>query len=98
MNRRLVIRARARREMDEAFTWYSDRSKEVAADFVDALREGLIAVRDDPLRYPVIYKDKRRFLLRRFPYGLFYTIKPEEIIVLSCFHGRRNPARWRSRR
>jgi plasmid stabilization system protein ParE len=31
----------------------------------------------------------RRLNLERFPYGIFYIVKPEEVRVLAVLHGRR---------
>jgi hypothetical protein len=37
----------------------------------------------------------RRAPLRRFPYSLFFVIENEALLVIACFHGSRDPARWR---
>jgi len=51
-----------------------------------------------PRQFPVIYKSVRRALLRRFPYALMFVIEPDDTLtVIACFHGRRDPARWRRR-
>jgi hypothetical protein len=39
----------------------------------------------------------RRVRLRRFPYGLFYRVRPDALVVLACFHARRGPRRWQER-
>jgi plasmid stabilization system protein ParE len=36
-------------------------------------------------------------LTRRFPYGLFYVVEAERIVVLAVFHGRRDPKAVRRR-
>ena len=36
----------------------------------------------------------RRRLLRRFPYGLLYTLKPDAIRVLAVMNLKRRPAYW----
>jgi hypothetical protein len=41
--------------------------------------------------------DASRGRLRRFPYGLFYRILPDALVVLACFHARRDPRRWQER-
>lgn len=32
-----------------------------------------------------------------FSYGILYVASDEEVVILSCFHGRRDPAAWRER-
>lgn len=98
MTLELVVRPLAKREMDEAAQWYADRSTVTAARFLQTLANGLRAIADDPFRYPLIGGTTRRFILAPFPYNLLYRMNSGEIVVLACFHGRRDPARWRFRR
>ena len=67
----MILRARfhpeAEAEFAEAISWYAERSVDVAVDFADAVDEGIAAVQQHPNRYPVIHKEARRFLVRRFP-------------------------------
>ena len=32
------------------------------------------------------------------PYAVFFVVRVEEIVVISCMHTRRNPKRWHGRR
>ncbi len=48
-------------------------------------------------RNPKAYKNLRRTLLRRFPYGIYYFIKNEFIIVIAVYHEKRNPEDWMKR-
>ena len=46
----------------------------------------------------MIYRDVRRMLLARFPYGVYFREFPEVIVIIACMHGRRDPKRWENRR
>jgi toxin ParE1/3/4 len=98
MSWRVIVRPAARAEMDEAHRWYSERSWQTAANFTDVLEAALAAIGRDPLRYALIHNDMRRYNMPPFPYGLYYTIESGDVVVLSCFHGSRDPAIWRKRR
>ncbi len=55
---------------------------------------------DNPQQFPVVHRDKRRALLKRFPYGLYFLyfrIELTSAVVVGCFHGHRNPTAWKSR-
>jgi hypothetical protein len=41
--------------------------------------------------------EARRYLVRRFPYGIFYEVRPHEIKVLAVYHLHRDPAGWAAR-
>ncbi len=51
-----------------------------------------------PARYPVVHRETRRVLVHRFPYGIFYRVYGERVVVVACMHGRRDPRRWRPQR
>lgn len=44
-----------------------------------------------------IYRELRRALTRRFPYGVFYIVEETKIIVFAVFHAKRDPALWKER-
>jgi hypothetical protein len=48
-------------------------------------------IRRNPDQYQIIKGQARRAVLRRFPYSLVYVASEQEIVVLACFHGRRDP-------
>jgi hypothetical protein len=33
----------------------------------------------------------------RFPYGIFFQLEAEHVVVIACFHGHRDPRRWQMR-
>jgi len=62
-----------------------------------AFGTALTAIERHPFSHAKIFRKIRRAELRRFPYGIFYTVTDEEIVVIAFFHGRRDPAQWMTR-
>jgi plasmid stabilization system protein ParE len=97
MTRKLTVRPHAEAEAIEAAAWYQEQSEALAARFTEAFRSALTKVVENPFQYQIVEDDVRRAAVGRFPYGLLYEVSDDEIVILSCFHGRRDPARWRDR-
>lgn len=95
MTRTLIIRPQAEAEVIEAATWYEQTSQTLAARFTQEFRSALARIVDNPLQYQIVDDEMRRAPLAGFPYGLLYVATDDEIVILSCFLGRRDPARWR---
>jgi plasmid stabilization system protein ParE len=57
----------------------------------------LALIQRTPELHPLIHKQIRRALIRRFPFGIFYVVEEDTIRVLAVFHGKRNPMRWMDR-
>jgi toxin ParE1/3/4 len=87
----------AKAELYAAEQWYADLSTELAERFAQAVDDGLQNIAQYPLRFPVIHKGKRRAFVRRFPYSLIYMVEDARIVVIACFHGKRDPRRGQHR-
>ena len=50
------------------------------------------------MAYPAGYRNTRRALIRRFPYGVVYLPIPEQdtIVVLAVLHCGRDPKLWQN--
>jgi plasmid stabilization system protein ParE len=97
MSYRLIIRPEAELDIQDTFEWYEAQSPGLGSEFVRAVDGCLSSIGRNPLAYPIIYKQARRVLIRRFPYGVLYVFEQERVAVVACFHGRRNPKQWRDR-
>ncbi len=97
MTRRLVFRPEADLEINEAAEWYEARGQGLAVEFLRVLDACIESIRRDPLLYPVVHGQARRAMLRRFPYGVVYTVVEVEVVIIACFHSRRDPKHWQDR-
>lgn len=97
MTYRVIVRPEAAREIQEAFDWYEGRSEGLGLEFLRAADACLSGVRRNPSAFQPVYEEVRRALLRKFPYGLFYILRDDTIVVIACFHVSRSPADWQRR-
>jgi plasmid stabilization system protein ParE len=95
--RRLVIREEALEEIDEAAAWYRNESLESSPRFLDTVAAAVDAVRLHPYRYPVRGRGVRHLVLPIFPYSIIYVADDQEVVIVLCFHHRRDPEEWRRR-
>ena len=93
----IAVRPAAAADIDEAVLWYEGQRSGLGHEFLAAAQSLIVAVARYPLRYPVVRRNTRRALLRRFPYAIYFRIYDEVIVVVACMHGRRNPRRWQAR-
>lgn len=94
MTRRFIVRPRAENDIQAAFEWYESQRSGLGDQFLVAVRERLEAIRNFPEASPVVYRSIRRAVVSRFPYLIFYIVRPERIAVIAVLHHARNPASW----
>ncbi len=92
---RLRIGAAAEQDMGEAQAWYAAQRPGLDLELRDELDRTLELIQRAPEAFPVIYKRLRRANLARFPYGLFYEIRPDCLFVRAVVHHARHPRRWK---
>jgi hypothetical protein len=98
VNYRLAIRSDAVDEIANASAWYDEHGPGLGAEFLRAVDVAIEAVRRKPFQHPVVVRDLRRALLRRFPYSIIFAVSDDEVAVVALAHWRQNPRRWRTRR
>jgi len=91
------LRAEAENDVQEAAVWYESQRLRLGHDFLDAVEASFNRISENPLQFPVLHRGTRRALLSRFPFGVFFRVNGQTIIVLAVLHASRNPSRWRDR-
>ena len=93
----LLVRLAAAADIEQAHAWYERQRGGLGDELLAEVGTVLAAIRERPDAFAIAYRNTRRALLHRFPYGLFYREMGDTIVVVACFHGRSNPVKWRRR-
>jgi plasmid stabilization system protein ParE len=99
MRRRLVIQARAEADSTEAALWYDNQAHGLGGAFLAEVRSAIERVVRNPLAHRRLRRrpEVRRVLMARFPYRVFYILRPDAIIVFRVLHAARHDREWRRR-
>lgn len=93
----IIIRPEAEEDIREGFYWYEECSKGLGSDFILSIDACLYSIKRFPEMYPKVYKNIRRTILKRFPFGIFYIIEEKRIAVIAVMHCSRHPKNWGKR-
>ncbi len=92
-----LFRPAAAADIERAFAWYERERAGLGEEFLTEVLTSVHAVVDRPETFPVLHRQTRRALVRRFPYALFFRVVDERTVFVACFHVRRNPSVWKRR-
>ncbi len=95
--KKVIIRPEAESDIYDAYQWYETQRKGLGEDFLLCIEDALSRASRNPIIYSVVYKEVRRVLIHRFPFGVFFIDDEERILVLAVLHARRNPKMWKNR-
>jgi len=96
---RVVFKAEAETELDEAIAWYDSQTTGAGQKFSREARTILHEAAKDPQRFPFVGPTTQKIKMLDWPYSIYFTLleTPAQLIVVSVFHGARNPAELRRR-
>jgi plasmid stabilization system protein ParE len=88
---KLVYHRAAENEVIAAAAFYEGKTKGLGLDFLDEFDRSVTRIMESPGRWRIVEGDKRRFLMPRFPYGIYYRIADGEVRVLVIKHHSQHP-------
>lgn len=91
MKYRIEILPVAEGELVSAAKWYDQQRHGLGARFLLAVEARFESFRRTPMLFNIVYKNVRRARLRGFPYGIFFEVHEDRVVVLAVYHARRNP-------
>ncbi|MCU0288669.1 MAG: type II toxin-antitoxin system RelE/ParE family toxin [Acidobacteria bacterium] len=94
---RYIFHPEALQEYEEAVLYYSEISKNLAAAFIKCVENGIKKILECPNAWQIVEENIRRHLINRFPFGIYYSIEKEYIMIISVMHMNRKPGYWISR-
>jgi len=95
--KRVRFRKEVAPELTAARAWYEDRHEGLGDDFLQTIRNLVTRASRVPLEFPVVHRDIRRALARRFPYAVYFRVVDDGILVVAVQRQSAHPRRWRSR-
>jgi len=91
------VRSPAKADVRLAVRRYEFQRFGLGREFVAEVDAVLNRVGENPFQYQVLYRDARRAIVHRFPYGVFYRVEARNIIVFCVIHLHQDPTIWQSR-
>jgi plasmid stabilization system protein ParE len=97
MSCQVVFRRIAKRELDDAISWYEGRREGLGQEFSVAVEQQLQRIALSPIQFAQVRGKVRRTVLRRFPYSIYFLPEEYRVVVLAVFHAKRDPEHLETR-
>ena len=97
MTLNIVVRSSAEKDITEAIEWYEKQLPGLGSRFLNDIDQTIISIKDNPEIYRKVYKDFRRALLNKFPFGIYYLLESDKVVIFAVYHEKRNPKSWKKR-
>jgi plasmid stabilization system protein ParE len=85
----------ALKELRQATLYYEQRENGLGAVFLGEIQATLKRILKHPAAWHQLSPRTRRCRTHRFPFGLIYHIRSDEILITSVMDLRRDPENWK---
>ena len=87
----------AEREFVEAVDYYNRQRPGLGFEFASEVQSALTRIALAPNAWPRVSPRMRRCKVRRFPYGILFQVRADEVVVSVIMHLSRDPQKWSER-
>ena len=87
----------AESDFDKSYEYYSYKNEKVANDFFKNVNNSLEEIAKNPSTYPKVINEVRKYVIKKFPFIIYYKIEQLIIKIIAIFHANRNPEIWKDR-
>jgi len=95
--RKIIILPFAEEDIRDSVIYYSEKETGLEKRYLVILNQAFQLISSNPFSFPIIWKSIRKFVVRDFPFSVYYIFENETIFILAVFHNKRNPKDWKSR-
>jgi len=88
----------AEREFNQSIDYYEACQINLGLEFADEVYNTIQRIMAFPKAWQALDNDIRRCLTNRFPFGVIYFQKEEEIIILAVMQLNQKPNYWKERK
>jgi len=97
MSRQIEYHPEAQSEIQESVNWYNDKVDGLGLEFIFELKNAESQIIHNPESWPIYEAGTRRYLMKRFPYGIIYLVSEQKIQIVAVAHCKRKPGYWKKR-
>lgn len=99
MNRHLIVRPEAETDITGAAVWYDSRDPGLGLDLISEIHSAIARAIKSPESFTRVRGNPtvRRVFTRRFPYRVFFIVRPDAIVVFVVIHAARRDRVWKLR-
>jgi len=89
MSKLLIYRKEAETDLDDIQDYYNKISSQITDNFFIEFFETLSFIEQEPKLFQIRYRGIRIAPLYRFPYGIHYLEKENEVVIFRVLHTKR---------
>jgi plasmid stabilization system protein ParE len=84
-------------EFTDAVECYNVQREGLGFEFSDEVKAAIFRIIEHPEAWSLVSKRTRRCRIKRFPYGIIYQVRDNNLLIIAVMHLHRKPQSWKRR-
>lgn len=84
-------------ELRDAIAWYNEQLDGLGDEFVTEFEKTVQRITQLPSAWAELANGVKCCPMNRFPYGVLYALREDEIVIIAAMHLHRKPGYWEDR-
>lgn len=95
MRYNISITELAEQEIQEYFDDYNQKREGLGEDFENEINQNIDYIQKEAQTIQIRYNTIRISFLKRFPFGIHFQIKQNDVLIIGVYPMKSNPRNWR---
>jgi hypothetical protein len=87
----------AQAEFTVAVSYYNSQNYGLGFESSDEIKAAIVRIVEYPEAWGLVSKRTRRCRIKRFPYGVIYQVRGNNLLIIAVMHLHREPQSWKTR-
>lgn len=93
----LVFHPEVKFEIKESYLWYESIKEGLGESLLHELESSYPIIQEAPQIWPKFRSIYHKYLLKKFPFSILYSIEESQVTVYAVAHYSRRPYYWKDR-
>jgi hypothetical protein len=93
----IIFHPEAENELNSSIDFYNLKVSGLGLKFLEEIERAIHLIERNPDRWLILKYRVRQYVVKQFPYSIFYIFDPNQIYVVAIAHQKRKPFYWKDR-
>lgn len=95
---KIIVLPFAEQDIKDSIIYYAEKEEGLDKQFLSIINQAFQLISIKPFSFPFIKNPVRKFVIKNFPFNVYYIVENDVIYILAVYHQKRNPKMWKSRK
>lgn len=96
--RKIIVLPFAEQDIKDSVEYCAENQEGLGKEFLIILDQAFHYIESNPHSFPLVKNQIRKFVVKDFPFNVYYIYQEETIYILGVFHNKRDPKDWITRK